>query len=469
MQRDRRKLGMKILRSNLYYIPKNECSKEYLEQLVVPNPAFTRAKLNGYSTKNIPETICLYQEKYIEGFGQVIGVPRHWSLPKHKDVEIIDRRIEGNKVSFNCKITLYPRQVPAVEALAQSEDGILEAPCGQGKTIMGLTAMTRVGVTTLILVHKSFLIDQWKSAIKFVTGEEPGVIQGPLETWDWKGRKVVIGMLQSLYYHRDSIPEDLLNYFGLIIGDEIHRMSAPTFSYVISLFPAKRRWGLTATPERADKLEFIFHAHLGEIVYALEKTKLKPLVLMAYTNCFLPTDFYCKNKWGKPISPNLSRLITGLTLLEKRNKIILQNLLSAAKEGRKILLLTDRVQHAKYLKQQFDANAGGGDITTSLYLGETTPEERKVAEEADVIFATTQMAKEALDIPSLDTLFLASPSGSKITVQQAAGRILREYPGKKNPLVVDFVDDNIQTRRLANIRACVYKALKYPIKGVELS
>jgi superfamily II DNA or RNA helicase len=356
-------------------------------------------------------------------------------------------------------VNLLPKQQPAVEALTNTIDGLLIAPCGSGKTVMGSAAMAKVGVTTIILVHKDLLIDQWQKAIEMVTGERAGIIKGG--TWQWKGEKVVIAMLQTLHSQIDQIPEEFFNYFGLVISDEVHRISAPTWMKVIEKFPAKRRWGLTATPNRTDGLERIFQAHMGKPIYEIKGDALQPIIYMVKTNEFVATRDYINRRNG---NANMAKLITGLTFIEKRNEKILRLVIEAAKEDSKIILLTDRVEHARFLKESFDYNVPHLGLTSSVYIGELNSEERNDASKADVIFATTQIAKEALDIPDLDTLFLATPFSSAITTQQAVGRILREYPGKKNPMVIDFVDKDPICMKLAEKRYATYERLGYQVK-----
>lgn len=423
------------------------CPQHILDRLEIMNPEFLEAERSGRSTKNIPETIKLYFE--YEG---KIYLPRNIKYGFGAN----DKRIDGKKVNFKSKITLKENQIPVVNALVRTEDGIIIAPCGTGKTVMGIDAMCRVGVTTLVLVHKVFLLNQWRDNIKKFTGEDIGIVRG--DTWHWKDRKVVVATLQTLYSQRDRIPKDFLNHFGLIISDECHRVSAPTWSHVITMFPARRRWGLTATPERADGLEIIFHAHMGDIVARIEGTELTPQVYIVETGCFYKaSDYY--NRWNN--RPNMPKLITLLTMDEKRNRRILRLLLDAASSGRKIIVLTDRVAHAEFLKKSFELNAAELDVETSLFVGG-----KHENLDVDVIFATSQKAKEGLDVPFLDTIFLTCPSSSRITVEQSIGRILREFPGKKNPLVVDFSDDVPVLESITRKRIGIYHELNYPIKVV---
>lgn len=442
---------------------KEDCDQGFLDKLTVPNPVYYEYERMGITTKDIPRYLKLYEEGENSDLGKVILVPRNINFSPNKvTTKTKDLRVSGTPVNFKSNIKLREKQIDAVEALAKTRDGILVGPCGSGKTVMAVEALSRVGVTTLILVHKEFLMDQWAETIKNCLNEEVGIIRS--SNWNWKGKKIVIGMLQTFHSQRGRIPQEFLEWPGLVISDETHRVSAPTWSQVIAMFPARRRWGLTASPERADGLELIFHAHIGDIVYQLEGQELQPKVYMVRTKCYVPHNAFI-NRWnGKP---NRAKMINYLTNNRDRNVMILRLLIDATKAGRKILLLTERVDHAKFLKESFDLSMEGKGVSSMIYIGETTKEERLLARDVDVIFATSQMAKEGLDIPTLDTLFLVTPSSSVITIQQSTGRILRISPGKKDPLVVDFYDENTICVNSARRRKAIYDQLNYEVRVVE--
>lgn len=274
-------------------------------------------------------------------------------------------------------------------------------------------------------------------------------------------KREVIGK-QNVY---DIEVQDNHNFVvnGMVVHN-CHRVSASTWSQVIQIFPAWKRLGLTATPKRADGLETIFHYHLGQIVYRLTGLNMKPTVHLVRTKV-LESELPNIKIRGEI---NLSRLISRLAEHEERNKLILKVLLQAAKAGRKIIVLSDRRGHAEFLKESFDLSKKsiGLDVETRLYLGGMEKEVRQEAEEnGDILFGTFQMAKEGLDIPELDTLFLVTPNSSKITVQQSIGRIARSKEGKKNPMVVDFVDVEIPIcNALFNKRMKVYQSLELEVK-----
>lgn len=433
----------------------SEMTQEFLERLTIDNPAYFNKSRLGYATEGIPSKIRLYKEKDGKFY-----IPRNiHDAPG--PVKVIDERVDGQKINFKDTITLRDDQIPAVKALANCTDGILNAGCGKGKTVMSLKAIAQTGRPALILVHKEFLMTQWMDNIKKFLGVEPGYVQGG--TFKWEGHSIVVGMLQTIYARRDSLPTGFTDYFGTVVSDEVHRVSAPTWSSVIASFPAKRRWGLSATLERSDGLEIIFLAHIGQPVYQLLGTNLLPTVYPVRTGIELDLNLF-KMRNG---NLNTAKLITHLAMLTDRNEKIMALLIQAAKSGRHIILLSERVEHCKILKEEFDKRCKGLGFETRLYIGGMGAGERKEAEEvADILFATTQMAKEALDIPSLDTLFLITPQGSAITTEQAVGRIARSYEGKKSPMVVDFVDNKLSyCNALWHKRNSVYKKMELEVKG----
>lgn len=431
---------------------KGEIPKEILNEMQLYNPEYKKAEMLGLSTTNVPKYIHLYTEKKGK-----IYVPRNYKVP-NEPTEFIDQRIEGVDVKFNSKIRPREEQIPAIEKLVENENGILEAGCGKGKTVMCLEALARVGKPALILVHKEFLLNQWKDRVEEFLGEEVGVIQA--NKCDYEGKKVVIGMLQSLA-NPEKYPKEMFNYFGIVVTDEVHRVGSKTWSKVIQMFPARRRWGLTATIKRADGMEVVFLSHIGNVVHTIKGENLKPTIYSVKTDAKVDIKKML-NRWTGQI--NVPKLITALAEDDLRTVTILKNLAEALKNGRQVLVLSDRVKHLKEMKKYVDEHS---DFNTMLYVGATPQEERDKAGESDVIFGTTSLAKEGLDIPSLDTLFLVTPTGSDITVQQAVGRIVREYEGKKQPVVLDFVDEEISICNSLYIkRKRVYNRLGYEIKEV---
>lgn len=190
--------------------PAEMVPQEILDRLVLPNPEYWTNYRLGFSTRNIKPTIEMWFEKDGE-----IYIPRsvQTGIPCEQDL-----RTKGQPVELEFKKELRDYQYEPVKVLSETDGGILQAGTGRGKTIMALAAIAKVKTTTLILVHKEFLLNQWVERIKEFLGEDAGIIQGG--TWDWEGKKIVVGMLQTIYARRDDLPEGFTDYFGLTVSDE---------------------------------------------------------------------------------------------------------------------------------------------------------------------------------------------------------------------------------------------------------
>lgn len=247
-------------------------------------------------------------------------------------------------------------------------------------------------------------------------------------------------------------PSFVLHNSGALVHN-CHRMGAATWSQVPPLFSTKWRIGASATPRRKDGADDCFLWHIGPVLYAATDQRLPVTV---------------KRVWSKfrMLSPSFSpsRLIARALMLQlltsstERNVLIVDQLVRAAEAGRKILVLSERLQHLDRLDRMFRTEwrvrFGTEPPSVGYYVGGQSRQERLDAEECRLIFATTQLASEGLDIPALDTLLLATPTSD---VEQIAGRIQRPHPGKKSPILIDIYDDGVpQLRQVAKGRAQTY-------------
>jgi superfamily II DNA or RNA helicase len=388
-----------------------------------------------------PSPLHLYEER-----PDKFGVPRGFFFKyRRPDHEIIPSYTEGDKSAWHSDLSFSGRLEPDQEkAVAQICDafesgdlgGILCAGCGWGKTVATLALIARLNVPTLITVHKGFLMRQWLERIaRFLPKALVGVVQQ--DRCEFKGRHIVVAMNDSLIAR--DYGACFRNHFGLIISDEVHRIGAPTWSQIPPRFPARWRLGLSATPRRKDGAEDVFWHHIGPILYTGRTQRLKPVIKRVHTGFVLPK--------GDKINQGLLKktiLLKFLVQNKKRNMIIVNQIQQAARSGRKILVLSERLdQHLRVLDDLLRKTwepEWGILPTIGYYIGGMKDGDYEKAEEAQVIFATAQLVQEALDIPPLDTLILATPISD---VEQAVGRIQRPYPGKKEPIVVDIRDDNI--------------------------
>ena len=317
---------------------------------------------------------------------------------------------------------------------ANPKGGIVVLPCGYGKTVFALYLAARLGRRTLVLVHKAFLVEQWQARVRqFLPGASVGVVQqGRVES----DADVVVGMVQSIA--KRDYDEHVLAGFGLVVIDEAHHMAAPVFSRAMRKICARHTLALSATPERRDGMDDLLRWSLGDIVFRVQRdaelVHVQTLVYEARRSAI------CLGRDGRPV---LARMLNALAEDPARNRLIAQHIADLARQGRKVIVMSDRVAQLHVLDQLFaDALGGGegegeGEVTRGFYTGKTPPIERQVAEHKQVLFTTYAMSREALDIPALDTLVMATPVG---TVEQVVGRILRKHAGKQTPLVLDVVD-----------------------------
>lgn len=388
-------------------------------------------------------------EKYITTFNEVadwIEMPRQYALlsglVQYPGSGVKDATSNGSPSKFSFKGKLRDEQPKLVADFlskigkgSAALGGIFSAPCGTGKTVMSLKFLSELGRTAIILVHTEFLLKQWRESIlKFtnIKEDEIGLIQR--NTCEWKGKKLVLGMVESLVAR--TYEPGMYEHFGVAVLDEVHRHGALEWHKAIVQFPARIRVGLSATPRRMDGLWNIIRWHVGDVLTRGEAGG-KAKVVRVPTHIQIPDDLF----QFRPGRINLSRLITLLVNSSTRNQMIVTELLSAIKSGRRVLVLSDRLGHLEALQEMFLALWGKKDgVKIGHYVGGINGKQIEHARECNLLFGTNQYAKEGLDDPGMDTLFLTV---GKSDVEQAVGRILRQADGKKTPLIIDFVDERV--------------------------
>jgi superfamily II DNA or RNA helicase len=288
-------------------------------------------------------------------------------------------------------------------------------------------------------VNNTTLIDQWQERIdEFL--DVPGgvgVIQGPPETWDWEGRGICVGMIHSLALRHEELPQGMDRYFGLVIYDEVHHLSAPLFSQTAPLFYGERH-GLTATNSREDGLEVIYQYHIGEAYHRDLSQDMKPRIY--FQQCPVTIDprnpAVSREVLDKGGRLNIPKLRNYLGSLSEVNDFIAEKLQAPLASGRKVLVLSHSVDQLRRLNEMFE--------DSGLCTGREKPRKRlDTLRTKQLSFGTLQLVKEALDEDTLDTLYFITPFGSQEieeggfnTLQQGMGRIQRFREGKKTPVVV---------------------------------
>jgi superfamily II DNA or RNA helicase len=371
----------------------------------------------------------------------------------------VDQTSEGSLLEYNFTGVLKSHQeAPANAALASLNTRphctILVLPCGFGKTFVSLYVASQLRRKTIIIVHKEFLLDQWRERIaEFMPGTKVGIIQGDKFETD---NDVVIAMIQSLAVR--SYNSDELAKFGTCICDEGHHMAARMFSEVFFRVPAKYILGLTATPTRKDGMTNVLHMFMGPFCFKQDQHVEDQNVMIKRVEYKSGRVFTCDLSNGA-----VQKLKSRLAKDTRRNQLLLHLCVLSTQAGRKVILLGDRVEHLKDLHTAFQRICS--NISSALYIGGMKATSRADAEKCSMIFGTYNMASEGLDVPALDTLILASPTSDCV---QSTGRILRPCETKMNPFVWDIVDDTCrQFTRYAECRLNYFERQGFTIETIN--
>jgi len=368
----------------------------------------------------------------------------------------------GASTPYRFALQLRDYQTTAVKRVLSElakhpgRDCMLEAGTGTGKTIMGIYIMAKWGKKTAVIVHKEFLLNQWKERIAMCCPDaRVGIVQR--DRCEHEEKDIVICMLHSIV--QKTYPKAFFNSIGMVVIDECHHIAAKTFSKVLRPFPAAHRLGLTATAERKDGLTHVLHWLMGPTVFRIQR---RPGVA---TTTSVPSvqQLIHQPKWKEIRTAKgqilFTKMITKMVEDARRNRMIVAKVSQLCKQRRKILVVSDRRKHLTALQALLPS-----PISSAMYVGETTKKGKRQREEAkdkvDVLFTTYQMGEEGLDLPFLDTLVMVTPRKS---LDQIIGRILRKKEGKQSPLIVDVVDSVSIFFGMARGRMRYYREKQYKI------
>ena len=420
---------MKTIISNEIAITNpSQAIKDYCEKnLTLANPDYINAQRMGRYTGNIDQNIELFYINY-----------NTWYLPFGTLRDIWEYIKDDYTLEFSHfmplymsgSINLYPYQEKALKSLLYAKGGVLQAPCGSGKTNIGLQLIKEIGGRALWLTHTKELLKQSKQRCEaYFTGDFGTITEGKIHI----GKDITFATVQTMCKIDPSIYKDA---FNTIIVDECHHcVGTPTkimsFYKVLSNCKARYKYGLSATLSRADNLINCVFSILGNICYTISKEDVADKIIKAqYEPIMLDYEYdkklYCDTD-GMIIH---NKLIDMLCEDARRNTDILMKIEALKGQGKQ-LVLTHRVAHAEFLAKC----CGGVAITSKV--------KKRNFQEADIIVSTYALAKEGLDIPSLQFLHLTTPQKNSSVTEQAVGRIERNYEGKKTPICFDYVDQTI--------------------------
>tara|TARA_A100001515_G_scaffold119913_1_gene102692 strand:- start:65 stop:1495 length:1431 start_codon:yes stop_codon:yes gene_type:complete len=436
------------VKSGGYFIPPSSPHlKKIQRKYRCNNPAYAQAQSLRDKGKwvDIPDThvFACQTIPFWHKWGGGLMIPRGIDISSYEfDVHVrTTKTTDAVSYRFVDGISLREYQEDAVNRwVAANYNGIIVAPCGAGKTMMGLGAITKCrGVKTIVLVHTADLANQWKERIEAQLTNRHSEAS---VTFYGNGRKddtgdIVIASFQTLARMRFDELLEFGKQFGLCIVDEAHHVPASTFSAVMFGMPAEARLALTATPDRPDGLSDIMYWHFGAAVKEIHTTDL-----IKSGNVLAPVVQFYATQWS-PMNQKADwqKWIKEMVQDEDRNARIERLVKRFVAEGRQVLVLSDRVKHCQELAERM-AEQG---ISSATLVGTMSKKQRREvleladAREIKAVFATT-VADEGLDLPGLDTLILTTPTKSMGRIQQRIGRIMRRADNKKTPLVIDFVD-----------------------------
>ena len=476
---------LNIVHANMLYVPTEELSSNAKNQIkrlaAFKNPDFYRAQAMRLPIYDKPRIICTADitEEYI-------AIPRGCedalcNLLDEADVSytIEDKTKSGCSIPVEFNGTLREEQQPAADALLEQNTGVLSATTAFGKTVIASYLISQRKTNTLILVHTQALMTQWKksleSFLKFdITPPEEKKGRGRKKVWspigvlgagkDTMHGFVDVAVMQSLVCG-DEVKEIVRNY-GMIIVDECHHISAVNFEMILKYANAKYVYGLTATPTRQDGHHPIIFMQCGAIRYRVdakeqaEKRSFEHYLVPRFTNTRYPSE-------GKT---SITDVYKKLSENEIRNNMIVSDVVEALKEVRNPIVLTERREHVALLAEllscccknviQLVGTASAKERRETMERLEAIP-----GDESVVIVATGKYVGEGFDYPRLDTLFLALPIAWKGKVAQYAGRLHRNYEGKTEVQVYDYVDIHIPVlERMYQKRVKSYSDIGYKTK-----
>ena len=411
-----------------------------------------------YSAENygqIVDDIKVYLEN-----NKKLYIPLHWAWDNIK-MNIEDQLPEGQNINIEFNGALRDNQViptnTTIDKLNKKNGGILCLSCGAGKTAIALYIISKFKKKTLILVHKEFLVMQWKERIEtFLPNAKIGLIQQ--NTIDIDNKDVVIGMLQSISQKKYELTT--FDSFGMTIIDECHRIPCKVFSKALFKINCKYMLGLSATPNRKDGLTKILKWHIGDILYADKKIGHKLDVKVERYILYSTNEAYLEEAYTFRGNANRSKMLTNITQYMNRTNMIIK-CIEKYSEGRKILVLSSRLQHLKDIYNKVSSK-----IKTGYYIGGMKQDKLKKTEECDLILGSYPMAEEGMDIKALDTIILASP---KTDIEQAVGRILRKQHEHTYPLIIDIVDNYSVFSNQSKKRLNYYRSKKYNIFDIKFN
>lgn len=395
--------------------------------------------------------------------------------------KIEDKRTKGQELNISFRGELRESQIPAVETMLENETGILHAATAFGKTVVCCDMIARRGISTLILVDRADLMNQWIKRLEEFLDIDEELPEYQTKTGRTRKRKSLIGNLQGAHdtltgivdvamirslKKKDGFHQKLKEY-AQVYFDECHHAASDSAIEVLQEINAKYVYGVTATPKRGDGKEKINEFLLGPIRYRFtakdraEEQNINHLVYPRFTRTVKPHHL-SKTPYGN----DAYELIRNNDV---RDEQIIRDVADCVQAGRTPVVLTKYVDHAKKLSERLKTYADRLILLTGANgtkVRRAQVEELNKVDDSDslILVGTGSLLGEGFDFPRLDTLFMATPVSGENVVEQYVGRLNRDYDGKENVIVYDYVDSHIpKFDKMYSARLKAYKKIGYEL------
>lgn len=395
--------------------------------------------------------------------------------------KIEDKRTKGQELNISFRGELRESQIPAVETMLENETGILHAATAFGKTVVCCDMIARRGISTLILVDRADLMNQWIKRLEEFLDIDEELPEYQTKTGRTRKRKSLIGNLQGAHDTLTGIVDvamirslkkkdgfhPKLKEYAQVYFDECHHAASDSAIEVLQEINAKYVYGVTATPKRGDGKEKINEFLLGPIRYRFtakdraEEQNINHLVYPRFTRTVKPHHL-SKTPYGN----DAYELIRNNDV---RDEQIIRDVADCVQAGRTPVVLTKYVDHAKKLSERLKTYADRLILLTGANgtkVRRAQVEELNKVDDSDslILVGTGSLLGEGFDFPRLDTLFMATPVSGENVVEQYVGRLNRDYDGKENVIVYDYVDSHIpKFDKMYSARLKAYKKIGYEL------
>jgi len=428
------------------------------------NPEFYKKQSMRLSTALTPRVINCAEET-----SRHVALPRGCRLDLEEllhergvNLVVNDQCHEGEALQLEFKGELTAIQQQAARALLQHHIGICVAPPGVGKTVLGTYIAAKRARSTLVLVHRRPLLDQWVTQLSMFLGieeREVGQIGGGKRT---PNGRLDVAMIQSLV--RKGHVDDLIATYGQVIVDECHHVPAVSFERVLSEVKSRFVLGLTATPHRRDGQHPILTMQVGPVRFAVDPKSQAARRPFAHRLIARETAFRLDSAQA---DAGIQGIYRALAEDEARNRLIQDDVIHALEEGRSPIILTERRDHLEHFAEQMRGFVRHlvvlqGGMTAKERRGLSTRLAAVPEREERLVLATGRYVGEGFDDARLDTLFLAMPVSWKGTLVQYTGRLHRLHAGKAEVRIFDYVDREVPVlMRMFEKRLRTYRAIGY--------